>query len=430
MFAGDVYNHPVLDYPRRIMAVIQQVMGPKLQDSLLNCRFTYASIFAGMGCVEEGMTLMKKEANKLGLQMEPVLLYQCEKHRGCGDYLMTDSHNHGDSDSCLFANVCDLAPIKEDVRQRSMSTYMSRSVRGKMAKFAWCRRHCRKCPVPQAVDVVAGGNPCTDWSLSGNRLGFDGPTRLATLSFGRVLASSGLGLEENVERFPDIYEEAMTDWKCKKLIVRPGDIGYANVIQRKRCYRGLLHKNVKRLFSPGALYQAIVEEFSGDQTHFAELLDPDMGTEKDFQELSKMKKIMLHRYKVMSSRRGRLKRDCVYHLGDNPHKRLCWSSPQSSALPTLRRSMGVLWCSAKRRKLRVRELARMQGWRRPLNVASDSLFQSMLGNSMHVANVTAVIAVHLACTPASIRRTDCTRRERTSQELVRVFEEAVARAGA
>lgn len=101
----------------------------------------------------------------------------------------------------------------------------------------------------------------------------------------------------------------------------------------------------------------------------------------------------------------------VFYLGDNPRERCVWGVGK---LPTLRRSMGslpALHSSKLKRPFLRRELLVAYGWRlrRRQRTASDwsriplrpgVAYGQLLGNSMHLAVATAVVAVMLACLQA------------------------------
>ena len=90
----------------------------------------------------------------------------------------------------------------------------------------------------------------------------------------------------------------------------------------------------------------------------------------------------------------------IFHLGDNPRKRLVWSG-KKGALPTCRTTMGFLWFEPLGRWLLVDEIAKAMGWPQESLDQFDhgTRLMKLLGNSMHLANATAVLALALACTP-------------------------------
>ena len=57
---------------------------------------------------------------------------------------------------------------------------------------------------------------------------------------------------------------------------------------------------------------------------------------------------------------ARLDPNAIFHLGDNPSARLCWTG--SGRLPTLRRSMGVLWHPHSQTVVLPHERLSWQGW--------------------------------------------------------------------
>jgi hypothetical protein len=89
----------------------------------------------------------------------------------------------------------------------------------------------------------------------------------------------------------------------------------------------------------------------------------------------------------------------IFHLGDNPKKRLVWSG-KSGAMPTCRTSMGFLWFEPLNRWLFANEIAKAMGWESLDHFDHGTRFIKLLGNSMHLANATAILALTLACTPS------------------------------
>jgi len=392
-----------------------------------------------MGTAEEAMRLIAEQARRRGLKCNPVLAYQAEINWQCCKMLA----EHTSSDSCIFKDVTQMAradtsspPTVRQTRNQGFLGLLKRATaRYRLPLTAFCQRHKTECVVPRKIDLIVGGNPCTDWSAAGLRKGFAGPTASCTLSFGRLLADSASGIQENVPNYPNIYEDA-TGMRCSKISFSPGGIGFGSVVQRPRTYRVLHKPGAELLFDPEELYKSICREFSGFDAHFSELLDHDEGTSADYKNLSIYHKRHLRSFRRLAAKRQRLKKNLVYHLGDNPQKRLCWTSTRNNALPTLRKGMGVLWSAAKKRQLRpATELRRMHGWRRSLPQAADGTefsgmsIQRMLGNSMHLASAAAIVAVHLACTPATVCR-QATGLQRL--HLLEEFDAAVAaiRAGA
>ena len=97
--------------------------------------------------------------------------------------------------------------------------------------------------------------------------------------------------------------------------------------------------------------------------------------------------------------------DCFVHLGDNPDERVCWSA--SMRLPTLRRSMGLIYHPATRTILTGRERLCAQGWPVMPDQASAAGFwcdfpdparaAEYAGNGFHIPTYGIWLAVCLAC---------------------------------
>ena len=113
------------------------------------------------------------------------------------------------------------------------------------------------------------------------------------------------------------------------------------------------------------------------------------------------------------ARKGRSARDdpcAVFHLGDNPAARACWSI--QGKLPSLRKSMGILWHPHSATIILPQERLSFQGWPCFLELSQAALLDpltlpfvgrdksrlnQMAGNAFHVAVYGVWAFVCLAC---------------------------------
>ena len=112
-----------------------------------------------------------------------------------------------------------------------------------------------------------------------------------------------------------------------------------------------------------------------------------------------------------------------FHLNDDPAVRCVWSGKQG-CIPTMRKSMGPIWSDYHSRPVLVSEMLTSMGWFVDEKLAAaagvstfpidDSInYRKLIGNSMHLANVTAVLLTALA----SVKRAS----SRDAAELVHDF---------
>ena len=102
--------------------------------------------------------------------------------------------------------------------------------------------------------------------------------------------------------------------------------------------------------------------------------------------------------------------DAIFHLGDNPTARCCWTG--SGLFPSLRRSMGILWHPYSRSMLLPSERLSLLGWplfqdlataagcnivRTPFEGRGQLRLNAMAGNAYHIPTFGVWAFVVLAC---------------------------------
>ena len=120
-----------------------------------------------------------------------------------------------------------------------------------------------------------------------------------------------------------------------------------------------------------------------------------------------------NRWASLSSSSRCAPEDLVCHIGDNPGPGWCTWSAVSGAIPTIRRSNGILYMPFARRHVTLKELFAVMGYPSFPSLAaaagvncfnvhhhpvSYATMRRALGNSMHVAQIGIWMGVHLACT--------------------------------
>ena len=103
----------------------------------------------------------------------------------------------------------------------------------------------------------------------------------------------------------------------------------------------------------------------------------------------------LELYETAWTERGWDIRGAIFHLGDNPNRRLVWSGACGDC-PTLRKAMTLLWSGELGRQILPQELLAGLGWTAP-QARELSASMGQAGNAMHIASVGAAAAVALSC---------------------------------
>ena len=174
---------------------------------------------------------------------------------------------------------------------------------------------------------------------------------------------------------------------------------------------------------PRAILTAPLEDIHDDTARLAACRRHLRGWEWGFQPehlLNMNEKHRLERYCSLWAQNVEEKgmchwQDLICHLGDNPvsQKGWCTWSGASHAIPTLRRSGGMMWAPAFGRQVLLKELYSAMGfcvwpWQAALaGVSPYKVFignhpytksRQALGNSQHVASVGVFTCCALACT--------------------------------
>lgn len=404
-------------YPRLVMQAVARILPQELlHKSMLNSSFTWATQFSGMGCPETAMGMVVQEAAAIGLSCKPRQLYSCEIDSQCRSYLETAYP----SDSCMFGDILSFQPGDKRMSQRGFQYKLARRRSRPLASTAFCYRHKCQCPVPKAVNFLVAGSPCTDFSSAGLQAGLNGKTMEPTLVFCKTIDHADCGLQENVPNFPMLLESRHHPRQVRRTDCSPADLGYGSIQSRPRVYRPIGPRDGTFHFNPSELYTEVCAQVRSRLPHVT--LDAILGTApadevnavlaaanekvgckgKSFRQLlSKGAQRNRRRYHRLAAARPEGPMLVVSHLGDNPGRFSCVSSPVTGALPCMRRSFRELWAHGWDRPLVASELFQCMGWvdPKPLPVSLQR-HRSMLGNSMHMTNIYCMMVCTLVCMPA------------------------------
>lgn len=410
--------------------IIAALTAELLATSMLAGPVSFASSFSGMGTMEVALNILAAVAAQNGLHMESNILHSCDWDRTCQRLLAQHA-------PCVFKDVTEFTNCLK-ARFQGCKNYVLKCrllKRVSLKRRAWCTKHKQNCfvPIPR---LTGGGSPCTDHSKIGKRAGVNGDTVFPYLSWGRIASQSAVIVHENVRSFPDeCLDDVCGDThNIHKLLVSTADVGFGKQCRRDRVYHICVDKSITLLADPVELYEKVKLAFKGTEGRShpgtwccATKLElrtalqqrckcPEAAactctfksqlTSAQAVRLSKYQHLWFQKYGVKSSRDGR----AVFHLGDDPDFRCVWAT-KDGAIPTIRKSMGPLWSAQLRRPILGRELMAAMGWfceaRTPGPIATidyrefSSSLGRLVGNSMHLANVAAVLAVALAVVPQS-----------------------------
>jgi site-specific DNA-cytosine methylase len=422
--AAQERRRSALSYPDTICKVLRE--GDTFCHSLLAKKFSYNTMFSGMATPEVAIGMICRRIGCVAAELS-----SCDKDKQSQQILKAQGHPN----ACLYADVCDLAQGRpKDLARHQNGDWPSAVTRFvqnlRLRKSVQCLKHLRKCENAKA-DLTVLGSPCTDFSSIGIQQGVGGETAWPTLVSFASSRTSPIVIHENVMRFPSqLFNSAFQDkYAIFEIRARPSDMGFS-CIRRPRVYRVAVDRRLKLLASPVDLYNKVSHAVAacermtladalhdrGPPCKLKRLTLKQQGYFKDFVRLWRAR----HRGKLRV--RGQ---PAVFHLGDNPlQRRVCSDHAQ---LPTLRAGMSRLVIGSARppREITANELLLTMGW--PTQTALGTVAGTAaadvasvlkvcgrltqrqvlkkLGNSMHLAVVTAVIGCALAAVDANSMQT-------------------------
>jgi len=308
-----------------------------------------------------------------------------------------------------------------------------------LVPHCYCWRHGTRCPV-RGGQYDCSGPPCTDFSPSGLQLGRHGPTNHTFLAycFFHLYWQTPLLTLENVREFdrPWLFETMGGTYKIYPLDVSTDDCGFG-LIARDRSYFLLVHRSKADLvYDIYQVYDVVKEAIRNETSPMDALMASSAEIWCEFTVACQQRRVsgpvppvsripweitftqpQLERLRVFNMLiRDRFRTspgsnsDLVYLLNDNPLNRTNWSAI-SGRIPTLRTGSTLLWYPSVQRILTSREILACMGFPTyehlgdamgagkvdMTHMSSGSDLKHMTGNAMHLANVTVVMLVVLAC---------------------------------
>eukprot|EP00746_Dinoflagellata_sp_MGD_P070862 gnl/MRDRNA2_/MRDRNA2_28949_c0_seq1.p1 gnl/MRDRNA2_/MRDRNA2_28949_c0~~gnl/MRDRNA2_/MRDRNA2_28949_c0_seq1.p1 ORF type:complete len:478 (+),score=109.27 gnl/MRDRNA2_/MRDRNA2_28949_c0_seq1:84-1517(+) len=443
------------EWPKKTLQCLKKELGQKVLDkSLLGKGAPISTYFSGVGTPELALeTLGNAKVKNVSVgHFETVSA--CDWDSGCRNILMQKHPN-----ALIYGDILERIPPKV----KKSTAYRSGSFERKRQAIAQCSTQIPAttyskdengkivtkmavCP-PSIVDM--SGSPCTDWSMIGIQKGAEGKTAPIFLTWMQIQRENDTPviIHENVRRFPvDQLKKVFGDkYDIYSIDTCPADVGFG-LLNRNRRYDVLLHKERTCLLADIPETYKCVKEALGDNgrpwkrldvfmqqygsSKLSELLEEERhkaaargirckdsakkgGENLDWSYLLlQREKTALRDFTKMWKEKYPEKKDpsedpnCIFHIGDNPLKRLVWSA--TGTIPTFRRGGGLYWMPYYRRWILPKERLALMGF--PIypalakasgvdvmKVENMKQAKMMAGNAMHLPNAGAILAVTLAC---------------------------------
>jgi site-specific DNA-cytosine methylase len=446
------------EWPKKTLRCLAKELGPEtLKKSVLVQGSSLSTYFSGIGTPELALEILQAAKVKhLGVgNFEAVSA--CDWDSKCRNVLISQGNDlvFGDILERLPAEVRNGAALKGESFERKHQAIMSCSTKNPATSYSKDKdgkivTTKSMCP-PAVVDM--SGSPCTDWSIIGAMKGCSGPTIPIFLTWARIQLENDTAviIHENVRRFPSDQLKKVLGHKYHMYSIEtePADVGFG-LLRRPRRYDVLIHKKKAQLLADipetyAALQKAVGEHGDAGRRPWKRLdsFVHAYGASKNKELLDEERHIAEQRGKrckdtakngaksvdwfyLLLEREQKAVRDstrmwkekypdqkdpsedpsCIFHIGDNPLKRLVWSA--GGTIPTFRRGGGFYWMPYYRRWILPKERLALMGFPVYPDLAKASgvpvmeiedqrKAKMMAGNAMHLANAGAILAVTLAC---------------------------------
>ena len=352
----------------------------------------------------------------------------------CRRVLLASTHG------CVFGDILERSYIdKSDFAQlATVEDRIRHMAQGGIWKKAWCYRHHRYCKCPH-TDIDISGSPCTAHSRIGRRAGGLDPNFqcLLTWANAHIKSQTPILIHENVVGFEFSLVESIfgRHYHCTRLKVCTGDVGFSKLVRRVRYYDVLVHKSRAQIVTPlQQLYDHVIAAFR-EHIPQPELTQGSflLASESEIEDATgrirasrragscsdplqsytdkQCKNLRVYKTQFKKQFGGRACKRALFHLNDNPKKRIVWSG-RDGCLPTIRKAMGPIHSMEVDRQVTAREAMTAMGFvvfedlavasgleqTLPEDFVGSPGTMSCLGNAMHQTNCSVVLAVTLAAT--------------------------------
>ena len=260
---------------------------------------------------------------------------------------------------------------------------------------------------------------------------------LAHVANSHIKSQTPILIHESVIGFPfSLIEDIFArHYHCTRLKVSTADVGFGHLVRQVRYYDVLVNKQRAAIVTPlQELYNHVTEAFHErmpepklTQGAFllateSEIVDRNErmhngrrpgSCSTPLQSYTDKQSANLQVYKREFKKRfgSRACKRAMFHLNDNPKVRTVWSG-REGCLPTIRKAMGPIHSMEADRQVTTTEAMTAMGfvvyediavasglWQTlPADFVSARVAFSCLGNAMHQANCSVVLAVTLAAT--------------------------------
>ena len=231
------------------------------------------STFSGAGTAEIASQYITSACASLGLPYRLQARRSCDNHPVCQEQLRQQGAS---ADASIFGDVTEFLTQGTDVWRHDWSFKRKQAAILASARrsFMHCYAHGTQCPAHTSADgdrdVEVSGPPCTDWSRSGAKAGYNGSTMpIAVIWLIMVLlADRALILIENVCEYPleFLAEHLSAVYHLYVFYTDPADVGY-ELINRRRMYVLAVHRvKATLVYDIYAVWDAVRERLRRHRT--------------------------------------------------------------------------------------------------------------------------------------------------------------------
>ncbi len=394
--------------------------------------------FSGIGTVEAGLHYMREAcARMFDFRIGLSCTESADIEESCRGVLLHMTH-----DCCVRGDILDVlgASLAQVLRHEHIDDQILEAVKGGINIHPWCYRHDDFCSLVSPTIMMAG-SPCVDWSGMGCRGKEHGKKFSCLLAWLMcvLFLMPPLVIHENVLGFDTtLFDRVLGQYYVIVLLtVRTAHVAFGRQTRRVRRYAVMTHKVKAIVVYPIAqLYEEVTAHFQdlehrsvpsfcverpagllvAKRQRMQQLKTSDAACHLHFRDLltplqSGRLRFMCRLWARMFGIEATLDSRALFHLGDDPWKRLIWSG-SVGCLPTLRRGMGPIWSPSLGRWITAVELLTAMGFVAHPEVSARSGLQPHLpqrflqdstsvvravGNAMHLVNAAVVLAVSAAC---------------------------------
>jgi hypothetical protein len=394
----------------------------------------FSSGFTGMAAAEAGRDCVAHGLAHHGIQTDWTTTAVCDICPHSQQYLLRAAG----ADCCINRDVLNYLDLSNGYD--SDAPYFEqwqRIAAMELSLSAPCIAHGCNCSL-QFEDCNVSGFPCTPWSVLGSGTKLEHKDCLPMVAWARAhtLKRTKVVIGENTTNIWSAAVRANFPYhNFQRVELAPSDVMFS-LQGRPRSFFLLTSDEVEivtpwsevvdaikdvlgaHIVMPSAALLADDAEIRGEELAMSVVRDiapmRDYGSWRDLSYLLTPHEIgycrMYEHIRRCKHGNNPAGLDWMYHLGDNPAQRLCWS--ERGSIPTFRRNCTMMWIPALGRWVTMKEKMASMGWPSyaafeqrlgvALTVPTPGEGRRLLGNSMHVASVgvatlAALASIRLRC---------------------------------